>query len=85
MVLLKVRRVGNSNVVTLPRALAERGFDAGTYVVLDERDGELILRPVSLTEAVREAAREVVAEDREALDSLAAYDRGEAGALQRGT
>jgi antitoxin component of MazEF toxin-antitoxin module len=75
--LVKIRRVGNSNVVTLPRAFAARGFDVGTYVLLEERDGELILRRATVTEAVREVAREVVQEDQEALDYLAAYDRGE--------
>lgn len=83
MELLKVRRVGNTAVITLPKAIASRGFDVGTYVLLDERNGELVLRRATITEAVREVAREVIAEDREALDYLEAYDRGAVAPLQR--
>jgi antitoxin component of MazEF toxin-antitoxin module len=77
MELVKIRRVGNSSVVTLPRAVTGHGFDVGTYVLIEERDGEIVLRRATVTEAVRNIAREVVEEDQEALEYLAAYDRGE--------
>ncbi len=48
MVVVKVRRVGNSNVVSLPRELEKCGFTPGTPVVIDELPGgEVILRRVN--------------------------------------
>lgn len=55
MKVVKVRRVGNSNVVSLPHELESRGFVPGTDVVVDELpSGEL---RITLVTAVREVVR----------------------------
>ncbi|HLZ71894.1 MAG TPA: AbrB/MazE/SpoVT family DNA-binding domain-containing protein [Dehalococcoidia bacterium] len=79
MKIVKIRRVGNSNVITLPREFEELGFSAGDEVVLDRTaDGGLHILPARpVQEDFQARARRVVAENREALDLLAAYDRGE--------
>jgi antitoxin component of MazEF toxin-antitoxin module len=79
MHVVKVRRVGNSNVVTLPRSLEAEGFEEGASVVVEELPtGEVLLVPVArVRERMRAIGRRVIAEDREALDLLAAHDRGE--------
>jgi antitoxin component of MazEF toxin-antitoxin module len=79
MNIVTVRRVGNSNVITLPRALEELGYTVGTRVMLDAQpNGDIVVRT---GEAVREymlaLARQVIAEDRGVLERLEAYDRGE--------
>lgn len=75
---VKVRRVGNSNVVTLPQELEAFGFTPGTFVVIEEAGGALILHHEDLVrERVRKIGRQVIDEDREALDMLASYDRGD--------
>jgi antitoxin component of MazEF toxin-antitoxin module len=79
MKIVRVRRVGNSNVVSLPRALERLGYRAGAEVAVEELpNGDLRLIPTDhLTARFREMSRETVEENREALDRLAAYDRGE--------
>lgn len=79
MEIVKIRRVGNSNVVSLPRSLEEFGYMPGTRVTVEiQPDGEIVLRPVESARAqIRAAVRKVVAERRGALDILAKYDRGE--------
>lgn len=78
MDIVKVRRVGNSNVVTLPRVFEDRGYAAGTEVAIEQlEDGELRILPAAkLREMVRAVGRRVVAEDREALQILADHDAG---------
>jgi hypothetical protein len=76
MRILKVRRVGNSNVVSIPREYEAKGYAPGSSVLLDElTDGELRLLP---TERVREqigrVGRRVVDEHHEALQILAEHD-----------
>jgi antitoxin component of MazEF toxin-antitoxin module len=76
MRILKVRRVGNSNVVSIPREYEAKGYTPGSSVLLDELSGgELRLLP---TERVREqiwrVGRGVVDEHREALQILAEHD-----------
>lgn len=80
MHIVKIRRVGNSNVVTLPHALETAGYTAGTSVVVEQTaTGEVLLVPETrLRERMRAIGRRVIAENREALDLLDAYDRGEA-------
>jgi hypothetical protein len=39
MKVVKVRRVGNSNVVSLPRELEARGYEPGTSVLIEELEG----------------------------------------------
>ena len=80
MHIVKIRRVGNSNVISLPKDLERSGFTAGTSVVVEENSsGEVVITSASqVSREFRAAIRQVVAEDREALNMLAAYDRGEA-------
>ena len=76
MKILKVRRVGNSNVVSIPREYEAKGFKPGSSVLLDELpDGELRLLPAEkLREQIRAVGRRVVDEHREALQILAEHD-----------
>jgi len=78
MDIVKVRRVGNSNVVTLPRSFENRGYAAGTEVAIEQLDdGELRILPAArLRDMVRAAGRRVVAEDHEALQILTDHDAG---------
>jgi len=73
----RVRRVGNSKVVSLPRELERVGFVDGAQVMIQELpNGEVRLLPADrLRVMVREYGRRVVAENRKALDILADHDR----------
>lgn len=77
---VKVRRVGNSNVVTLPVDLERLGFRAGEEVGVQALpSGAVMLLPsAKLHEYIRRAALQVAEESREALQLLAAYDKGQA-------
>lgn len=77
-----MRRVGNSNVVSIPKAFALAGYAAGTEVLLEQLDdGSLrIVRVNDVRQLIRNVGRMVVAEDAEALALLAAHDRGAAPA-----
>ena len=79
MHVVKIRRVGNSNVVTLPHQLEAAGYAPGTSVVVEQTStGELLLVPESrVRDHVRTLGRRVIEEDREALDILASHDRDE--------
>jgi antitoxin component of MazEF toxin-antitoxin module len=79
MNLVKVRKVGNSAVVTLPHSMAEK-LPAGTRVLIHELDnGDLLIqRPESFEGAIRESGRKVVAKHAQLLDRLANYDPAEA-------
>lgn len=74
---VKVRRVGNSNVVSLPRDLEQLGFREGTaVVVVPTPTGEVLLIPAErLDTFINELGARVIEENREALEKLAAYDR----------
>lgn len=76
MKVVKVRRVGNSNVVSLPRELEASGYVPGTSVLVEELpDGELRILPTDrVRERVREIAARAVSERAEALEILASYD-----------
>jgi antitoxin component of MazEF toxin-antitoxin module len=76
MKIVKVRRVGNSNVVSIPREYEAKGYKPGSSVLLDETaDGELRLLPADrLREQIRGIGRRVVDEHREALQILAEHD-----------
>jgi antitoxin component of MazEF toxin-antitoxin module len=80
MHVVKVRRVGNSNVVTLPQEYEAAGYVPGTSVVVEQTPtGELLVMPEArLRDGVQEIGRRVIAEHREALDLLEAHDRGQA-------
>jgi hypothetical protein len=73
---VKVRRVGNSNVISLPREFEARGYAPGSSVLVEELPGG-DLRIMS-TEKVRERIRNIggrlVAEHGEALEILANHD-----------
>jgi antitoxin component of MazEF toxin-antitoxin module len=74
--ILKVRRVGNSNVVSIPREYETKGYAPGSSVLLEEMpDGELRLLPADrLRELIRSTGRRIVGEHREALQILADHD-----------
>lgn len=74
---VKVRRVGNSNVISLPHELAELGYEAGSQVMVEALpDGDLrIVRADRVRELVRQTGRRVVAEDREAMRILEEHDK----------
>ncbi len=78
---VKIRKVGNSNVVSIPRELESRGYTAGTEVLIEElASGELRIIPAPrLRELIREVGRQVIAEDQEALRILAEHDGPEVG------
>lgn len=73
MEIVKVRKVGNSNVITLPRELQQLGFTEGTQIVVEATpEGEVRLIPVnSLREVIRASGRKVARQHRAALDILA--------------
>ena len=76
MKIVKVRRVGNSNVVSIPREFESHGYAPGTSVLVEELDGgELRILPAEqLRERIRTIGERVVAEHPEALKILAEHD-----------
>jgi len=76
MKVVKVRRVGNSNVVSIPRELAARGFAPGTSVLVEELEtGELRIIPTEQVRArIRDVGQRLVGEHVEALKILAEHD-----------
>jgi antitoxin component of MazEF toxin-antitoxin module len=76
MKIVKVRRVGNSNVVSIPREFEASGYTPGSTVLVEElAGGELRILPTDrLRERVRQIADRVVSERPEAMDILANYD-----------
>lgn len=76
MKVVKVRRVGNSNVVSLPRELEARGYEPGTSVLIEELEGgELRILPADqVRERIRGIGRRVVSEHSDALEILADHD-----------
>jgi antitoxin component of MazEF toxin-antitoxin module len=73
---VKIRRVGNSNVVTIPAEFEADGYTAGATVIVDQAaDGSLTLVPErSVREMIRSAARQIIREDQETLEILAQHD-----------
>jgi antitoxin component of MazEF toxin-antitoxin module len=76
MKVVKVRRVGNSNVVSIPREFEAHGYGAGTSVLVEELDGgELRLMPTEqVRDRIRGIGQRVVDERAEALQILAEHD-----------
>ncbi len=74
--IVKVRRVGNSNVVSIPREFEASGYTSATSVLVEELpDGELRILPTErVRERVRQIATRVVSEHSEAMEILAGYD-----------
>jgi len=78
MKMVKIRRVGNSNMVALPKDWEDDGFAPGTYVLV-ERDqaGEIrMLRAGDVAAQVDALADEMIQSHAEALRILAEHDRG---------
>jgi antitoxin component of MazEF toxin-antitoxin module len=74
--MLKVRRVGNSNMVALPKEWEASGFGPGAYVLV-ERDqaGEVrMLRAGDITVQIDALADEMMEKHAEALQILAEHD-----------
>ena len=74
--IVKIRRVGNSNVVSIPRELEKSGYTSGSSVLVEElANGELRVIPTDrVRERIRDVGRRVVAEHPEALEILANHD-----------
>jgi antitoxin component of MazEF toxin-antitoxin module len=80
MKLVKIRRVGNSNVVSIPREHEELGFKPEVQVLVTALpSGELrILPATSVQKMIRAYGRQMIAEDRRALQILEDHDRSKA-------
>lgn len=76
MRIVKVRRVGNSNVVSIPREFEANGYTPGSSVLVEELPGgELRIMPTDkLREHIKQIGRRVVSEHPEALRILAEHD-----------
>ncbi len=75
MRIVKVRRVGNSNVVSIPREFEAGGYVPGASVLVEELpDGGLRILPSEMVRRqIRDIGRRVVSEHEEALQILAEY------------
>lgn len=76
MKIVKVRRVGNSNVVSIPREFEASGYVPGSSVLVEDLgDGELRILPTDrVRERVRQIATRVVSEHPKAMEILANHD-----------
>jgi antitoxin component of MazEF toxin-antitoxin module len=76
MKIVKIRRVGNSNVVSIPREFEASGYTPGSSVLVEElADGELRILPTDrVRERVRQIATRVVSEHPEAMEILANHN-----------
>lgn len=76
MVVVKVRRVGKSNVISIPREFEALGYAPGSSVVVEELPGgELrIMSTESVRERIHDVGERVVADHGEALQILADHD-----------
>lgn len=77
MKVVKIRRVGNSNVVSIPPQHEDLGFKPDAQVLVTALpSGELRVLPVSnVRKVIREYGRGVIAEDLRALQILEDHDR----------
>ena len=78
MKLVKIRRVGNSNVVSIPHEHEALGFKAEVPVLVTALpSGELRVLPATrVRQMIRDYGRRVISEDRRALQILEDHDRG---------
>lgn len=75
MKVVKVRRVGNSNVISIPREFEARGYAPGASVLVEELDGELrIISTDRVHDRIRNIGKRLVGEHQEALQILADHD-----------
>jgi antitoxin component of MazEF toxin-antitoxin module len=80
MKVVKIRRVGNSNVVSIPHQHEDLGFKPDAQVLVTALpSGELRVLPLaSVRKMIREYGRRVMTEDRRALQILEDHDRKKA-------
>ncbi len=76
MKVVKVRRVGNSNVISIPREFEAQGYVSGSSVLVEELPGgELrIMSTTKVRERIHDIGERVVAKHGEALQILADHD-----------
>jgi antitoxin component of MazEF toxin-antitoxin module len=76
MKVVKVRRVGNSNVISIPREFEARGYVPGSSVLVEELPGGdlRIMSTEHVRERIRGIGERVVDEHGEALRILAEHD-----------
>lgn len=76
MKVVKVRRVGNSNVISIPREFEANGYVPGASVLVEELPGgELrIVSTEKVREHIRSIGERVVADHAQALQILADHD-----------
>jgi antitoxin component of MazEF toxin-antitoxin module len=76
MKVVKVRRVGNSNVISIPREFEAQGYAPGSSVLVEELPGgELrIMSTEKVRELIHDIGGRVVSEHGEALQILADHD-----------
>lgn len=77
--MLKIRRVGNSNMVALPKEWENDGFAPGAYVLVErDQTGEIrMLRAGDMAAKVDALADEMIEKHAEALRILTEHDHGE--------
>ena len=79
MRILKIRKVGNSNVVSIPKEYEAAGFVANADIALElGEDGFLYLRPLPVDErkqVVLTAVQAATKRHRRAMEILEEYDR----------
>jgi antitoxin component of MazEF toxin-antitoxin module len=76
MKVVKVRRVGNSNVISIPREFEAQGYAPGSSVLVEELPGGdlRIMSTEHVRERIRGIGERVVDEHGEALRILAEHD-----------
>lgn len=76
MKVVKVRRVGNSNVISIPREFEAQGYAPGSSVLVEELPGgELrVMSTEKVHERIHDIGERVVAEHSQALQILADPD-----------
>ena len=76
---VKVRRVGNSNVITVPRELERYGLVEGmTVAFVPLRTGEiLIVSADRMEDYIQQVGEQIIGRRRSALEKLAAHDQSE--------
>jgi antitoxin component of MazEF toxin-antitoxin module len=76
MKVVKVRRVGNSNVISIPREFEDQGYAPGSSVLVEELPGGdlRIMSTEKVRERIRDIGERVVGDHSEALRILADHD-----------
>lgn len=76
MKVVQVRRVGESNVISIPREFEALGYEEGSSVIVEELPGGdlRIMSTENVRERIHDIGERVVAEHGEALQILADHD-----------